>query len=1098
MRYNQLIRLIIFRLIPLLLHIFSTHSYYLTCAAFSTYTRLLLLLNFTSAYRSYTLSHASRIVTASRPFNIHYSTKTIILLHAPLLQSIAFVNYSSLPQYSLSTNNILYSYSISAILTCLKSGDINTAARHFDIISPSHKLELYKWYRTSNDPDMYHYFATIFASSNYVYHSINRILPLSIHFADTLPQTHTIVSYIVPSSSSIESPSEAIVFYDLETLHNPTLTSSSPQKTIRIGNILTYLLSFVCVGSRSTSNVITTLVIKDDIDVTAWLSNIIISNINCSVRTLFIIAHNQSRFDGPIIFRSLLALSISDNLTLRSTIHNNLFYRISLSNTNSKTGPTLVFQCSLRLLLIGLDRASKTYLDTSSGKLSFAHSYPTARASIHIASPRSISVQFSTNPSQTRFLLSYITANYPNLYRYAHLYCEIDVALLHGVYSVFKASFHKVFGYSSSNTPCITAPSLSLSAYLLIYHSTSICTLPTDSEIHSIAYPGYGGGRCEVLLGFNSSKSLVEVHDLSSQYGTIICESLPVGPPVLLHNINNSLTPDALMHYLFHNDLTALLHCTVDVPYSINVPILGVFAKSAPSSGNKYIFPTGRIEGSWHVSELMLAINNKCRIVFVHSVIVQSLGTPLASFGSKLLERKYALSDPSSHSSVAGTAELAVVKIILNALYGKFGQNLLITSKVVPAGTTSTDLLVYDQSHIPLTEFNFVEFVSLGSTKFANLLLSSTISSKGRCKLWLAVRAIITNCPGSSIIYTDTDSLFFNNPTKTALLCPNLFSSTSYTPQPWLVQEVYTSAVFFAPKQYQLESVSKTSLKAFNKIKGTPAGTRKAIMFPLIERGFISRYRLPLPGINVWKVADLSAIQINNIQKLSNPLYSSKRNMVYSSLALWSSESLPIPLSGTTYPPADKLGTLNSILSISIHYSPTVCLRQRLWFLLSLSGVSSISTSPSPSHDLSLRLLCGSIVTLTRGATSDTLLVAHFAHLLAPSSSSVVPSSSELVCKESIFAVLLWLFLSNPYYYKMGIVVSRSATYLPAPLPLFFHPPAYYFSLGSTSFWSYVDAALTTILEQYSSTPLLATADPLNPDVPLLGFKFLKLPIITA
>jgi hypothetical protein len=131
----------------------------------------------------------------------------------------------------------------------------------------------------------------------------------------------------------------------------------------------------------------------------------------------------------------------------------------------------------------------------------------------------------------------------------------------------------------------------------------------------------------------------------------------------------------------------------------------------------------------------MLAINNKCRIVFVHSVIVQSLGTPLASFGSKLLERKYALSDPSSHSSVAGTAELAVVKIILNALYGKFGQNLLITSKVVPAGTTSTDLLVYDQSHIPLTEFNFVEFVSLGSTKFANLLLSSTISSKGRCKL---------------------------------------------------------------------------------------------------------------------------------------------------------------------------------------------------------------------------------------------------------------------------------------------------------------------------------------------------------------------------
>lgn len=241
-------------------------------------------------------------------------------------------------------------------------------------------------------------------------------------------------------------------------------------------------------------------------------------------------------------------------------------------------------------------------------------------------------------------------------------------------------------------------------------------------EVNALSRQAYHGGRVEV---FKRKSSDLHAYDVNSMYPYV----MQFGMPTEYVGESTKLTDK---YYGF-------LDAEVYIP-EYYIPCL-------PVRREKLYFPVGTVRGSWTSEELIEAEKRGCFIQKIYKAFYFKTETIFKEFVLKLYALKKNATEPTR----------TIAKGLLNAFYGKFGQNptkrIYCTEGLAPDGSYP---ILYPNG-IP-SGFSYYERTS----KQAYLLphLSCAITSKARLHLLAQLNR--------ESYYCDTDSVFTSQPMKTS------------------------------------------------------------------------------------------------------------------------------------------------------------------------------------------------------------------------------------------------------------------------------------------------------------------------------------------
>lgn len=250
---------------------------------------------------------------------------------------------------------------------------------------------------------------------------------------------------------------------------------------------------------------------------------------------------------------------------------------------------------------------------------------------------------------------------------------------------------------------------------------------PTPEETLDWMQRANYGGRVEVFTRARV-EGTIRYDDLNSLYPHVLA-SIPYPNP----NTRVDRLPDLADQ--------GILECTVEVPDS-DLPTLPYRARL--ESGPKLIFPVGRFSGIWTTPELRDAVAHGARIVkAIRGVKFLDSGLYFRPY----VETLYPL-----RPRDGGPRDLAI-KLLLNALFGKFGQRNL-TTEMVPvekAGITACGRRVF-QGYV------FQEVKGDYPAHACQVWAAWTLAN-ARLTLLGVLRRVLEQ--GSTLCYADTDSVIY-------------------------------------------------------------------------------------------------------------------------------------------------------------------------------------------------------------------------------------------------------------------------------------------------------------------------------------------------
>lgn len=304
----------------------------------------------------------------------------------------------------------------------------------------------------------------------------------------------------------------------------------------------------------------------------------------------------------------------------------------------------------------------------------------------------------------------------------------------------------------------ITTPATAMKTWRRKYLPNKI---HRGEDSHEFVFSTYCGGRTEV---FQREASGLNYYDINSSYPAVMREAMPSGPAIWW----NGTPPKCFTE----DGGTYVGFVEASVELDEYIPILPV------KRDGKLMFPSGRINGRWDWAELSRVSERVVR--YGRSVWFQS--SPLLR---SMVEDLYPFRDSSLPGYDAGLAY--VVKILLNSLYGKFGQSAL-RRKVVP---WSEDL---PKGAVPVdgTTLSPVWYIDEEVTApYIMPQIAAHVTALARVRLYDHLQAC-----GDSLAYCDTDSIItssiLDTDTKLGGL-KNEYPGVTFT------------GTFLAPKLYKLQ-----------------------------------------------------------------------------------------------------------------------------------------------------------------------------------------------------------------------------------------------------------------------------------------------------
>ncbi len=260
-------------------------------------------------------------------------------------------------------------------------------------------------------------------------------------------------------------------------------------------------------------------------------------------------------------------------------------------------------------------------------------------------------------------------------------------------------------------------------------------TLVQPDERHTKEmYHGYYGGRTEVF-----KRGLVKdlnYYDFNSLYPSVMRNAYPDPNSHHFTKIGGMRTIE---------DFEGMSEVTVESPNRY-YPLL-------PYRSEKILFPAGKFKGWYCHNEIRQALKHGYKIRTVHKThYYTKTFYPFKTFAETLYEERKAL-------KAKGDPMQLLMKLLMNSLYGKFGQNNSLNEDVIHADQVTIDML--SKNH---TRFgNYFIFGGLNDKipLFVHPIIASYTTAYARIKMH---KAMLICKP----YYVDTDSLLTPNELSTS------------------------------------------------------------------------------------------------------------------------------------------------------------------------------------------------------------------------------------------------------------------------------------------------------------------------------------------
>lgn len=317
--------------------------------------------------------------------------------------------------------------------------------------------------------------------------------------------------------------------------------------------------------------------------------------------------------------------------------------------------------------------------------------------------------------------------------------------------------------------------------------------IPTYESREKDIRRAYYGGRVEI---FQLTGENLHYYDVNSLYPFVMKNyDMPVGIPV--------------KNLCFTIDMFGIAYCEIETPSNIQIPVLPY--KQKTKQGYKLVFPKGKFFGWYCTPELQKAaeLGYKIKVFYGYEFQREKLFT-------KYVDQLYEIKE----NATKGSVDFIKSKLLMNSLYGKFGQHREKEQVVMfPKDTIGLE---------PLDFFGEMPFYMEKKVSRSKHILPA-IAAFVTCYARLELYKVLESCEP---IYCDTDSCVTASPLPTSKHLGDLKDE---------VPEGIEKAYFFLPKMYAYRDKKGNE---FVKCKGFP---RKEFSFKDFEyaynTGDMSRFR---------------------------------------------------------------------------------------------------------------------------------------------------------------------------------------------------------------------------------------------------------------
>lgn len=375
-----------------------------------------------------------------------------------------------------------------------------------------------------------------------------------------------------------------------------------------------------------------------------------------------------------------------------------------------------------------------------------------------------------------------------------------------------------------------------------------------NKDIEDFIRRSYFGGRVEAL-GNPKWSALVVYMDINSLYPNVMYRNkFPIGKPLKLYKLDLP----SFMYVL--NRFEGFVQCKIRVPKMKVQPL-------PYQSNGKLIFPYGILEGIWAFPEIRLALEKGCELLEIHECYYF---TESAYLFKDYIDRLYPLKKTATDEGIR-----TLIKLLLNSLYGKFGQKHERESPILVEVDFED---IEEDCKISIYDGHFYKHdktESISNKPFMLVHIASYVTSYARCLEFSYLDK------ANTVYYCDTDSFVIPIEDLGNYIMNDELGS--------LKAEWTGHFVCFCPKVYYYECTNKKGVlervlkaKGISKLSPTLAAMKKALNYVedptnllrhILMNGFtITKYSRWKEGLNKGKVMGFKTV--TRKQNLLN----SKRN----------------------------------------------------------------------------------------------------------------------------------------------------------------------------------------------------------------------------
>lgn len=304
-------------------------------------------------------------------------------------------------------------------------------------------------------------------------------------------------------------------------------------------------------------------------------------------------------------------------------------------------------------------------------------------------------------------------------------------------------------------------------------------------KTNQLAWPAYYGGRCENFAYGKVPE--VNAYDATSLYPYVQSTTKYPHP----HYLQLETSPKLGGSWL---EWEGVAQAVVEVPECFVPPLPHRFSR-------RLFFPTGKIAGAWPLVEIRHALEAGCTLRSVEWVLGSKVTfNPFEDFVETLFAKRQLYQQ-------GGDPKAALIKLILNSLYGRWGLS--------PGGGLYTLVNLDTKENVELADnaqtivspyglYAYTPLENLRQPEYVNILFAAQISAAARLHLLR-----VLEYQSEKLAYCDTDSVITRGTLPTA---EGLGS--------WRLEAAGVRADLLSPKEYAL---SEAGAAPHYHVKGVPA-----------------------------------------------------------------------------------------------------------------------------------------------------------------------------------------------------------------------------------------------------------------------------------